>query len=102
MSLILNKTYNASDVISFKLTSGEEIIARLVEDRATEYVISKPMALINTPTGALGMMPAPISFNHTDSAVLNKHAVAIHGKCQQEIANQYLEKTTGLAIAKSI
>jgi len=30
--------------------------------------------------------------------VLNKHAVAFHSKCEQSLASQYLEKTTGIAM----
>lgn len=100
--MMLIKGYNKGDVISFKLTSGEEIIARLDEVRSDEFIILKPMALINTPQGGLGMMPVPLALNHDLPAMLNKHAVAIHGRCQQDIASQYLEKTTGLAIATSV
>ena len=95
----MGKQYNTGDVVSFKLTSGEELIARITEDRTTDYVLAKPMALLNTANGGLGMMPTPIAANPQDSIVLNKHAVAIHGKCQAELASQYLEKTTGLTLS---
>jgi hypothetical protein len=96
------KSYNIGDVVTFKLTSGEEIIARIAEDRTTEYVLTKPMALLNTPNGGLGMMPVPISSNPQDSIMLNKHAVAFHSKCQQDLASQYMEKTTGLTLATGL
>jgi hypothetical protein len=88
--------YNNGDVIDIKLTSGEEILARISEDRDDEFILIKPMALINTPNGGLGMMPIPIAANHSDPVVLNKHAVAFHTKCEKELASQYMEKTTGL------
>jgi len=94
--------YNKGDVIDFKLTSGEEIIARLDDDRLNEYVLIKPMALINTPNGGLGMMPAPIASDHVSPVMLNKHAVAFHCKCEQSLASQYLEKTTGLTLATGL
>jgi hypothetical protein len=99
--MLMGHSYKQGDVVTFKLTSGEEIIARINEDRTTEYVLTKPMALINTPNGGLGMMPTPISSNPTESVVLNKHAVSIHVKSDGALASQYLEKTTGLTIAKS-
>jgi len=100
--LMVAKTYNTGDVITFKLTIGEEIIARLSSDNTTEYILNKPMALLNTPQGGLGMMPVPISANVTDLIVLNKHAVAFHGKCQSDLATQYLEKTTGITMATGL
>jgi hypothetical protein len=93
--------YNKGDVIDFKLLSGEEIIARLDEDRENEYILMKPMALINTPNGGLGMMPAPIASDHVTPVMLNKHAVAFHCKCEQSLASQYLEKTTGITMPTS-
>ena len=99
--MLMGKTtfnYNKGDVINFKLVSGEEIIARLDEDRTNEYILIKPMALINTPQGGLGMMPNPIAANHGDPVMLNKHAVALHCKCEQSLASQYMEKTTGITM----
>ena len=99
--MLMEKQYNSGDVVSLKLTSGEEILARISEDRIGEYYLNKPMALINTPNGGLGMMPTPIGARTQESVVLNKHAVAIHAKCQDDLAAQYLEKTTGITMAKS-
>jgi hypothetical protein len=81
--------------------SGEELISRIIEDRTETYILNKPMALINTPNGGLGMMPTPIAGSYSDPVVLNKHAVAMHTKCEQELATQYLEKTTGITLTKS-
>ena len=88
--------YSQGDVVDIKLMSGEEIISRIIEDRTDTYILNKPMALLNTPNGGLGMMATPIAAALGDPVVLNKHAVALHSKCDQELANQYLEKTTGL------
>lgn len=96
-----NFNYSNGDVVTFKLMSGEELISRIIEERADIYILNKPMALLNTANGGLGMMPIPIAGDTKDQIVLNKHAVAIHTKCEQELAGQYLEKTTGLTIAKS-
>lgn len=100
--MLMEKTYNPSDVVTFKLTSGEEVIARINEDRANEYALNKPMALINTPQGGLGMMPIPISSDPANLVMLNKHAVAFHAKCEQSLSSQYLEKTTGIKLATGL
>ena len=100
--MLTDKKYNTNDVVTFKLTSGEEIIARITEDRDSSFLLTKPVALLNTPTGGVGMMPSPISINHQESIVLNKHAVAIHGKSDSDVAKQYIEKTTGISLVKSM
>ena len=99
--MLVGKTtfnYNPGDVANFKLLTGEEILARITEDKADEYILYKPMALLNTPNGGLGMMPIPIASDPLNPVVLNKHAVAFHSKCEQSLATQYLEKTTGIAM----
>jgi hypothetical protein len=96
-----NFNYSNGEVVTFKLITGEEIISRIIEDRTETYILNKPMSLLNTSNGGLGMMPIPIAGDSKDPIVLNKHAVAIHTRCEQELASQYLEKTTGLTIAKS-
>jgi hypothetical protein len=98
--MLVSKKYSLHDVITFKLTSGEEVLARYVSETDDNIVLNKPMVLVGTPT-SLGMMPAAISLNPTDFVTLNKHAVALCGPCQTDLANQYIEKTTGIAIAKS-
>jgi len=42
--MLMEKQYNSGDVVSLKLTSGEEILARISEDRIGEYYLNKPMA----------------------------------------------------------
>jgi hypothetical protein len=93
--------YNIGDVVTFKLTSGDEILARFNEETTTEYTLNKPMALLNTPNGGLGMMAVPVSSNPSDTIVLNKHAVAMHCRCDAELSKLYLEKTTGLKLSTS-
>jgi predicted esterase len=100
--MLTAKQYNQNDVITFKLTSGEELLARINEERTNDYVLTKPMALLNTPNGGLGMMPVPISSDRNDPVILNKHAVAFHTKCEKDLASQYLEKTTGLKLATGL
>lgn len=88
-------------MITFKLVTGEEVVGRLAEETDLTYVLNKPLAIIPTPQGSLGLAPLAFSLNPQETAVLNKHAVAIHGRTLQDLASQYLEKTTGLAIVKS-
>ena len=100
--MLMATKYNIGDVVTFKLTSGEEIISRIAEETDTSYSINKPMALLNTANGGLGMMPVPISADQSKPIQLNKHAVAFHSKCQQDLASQYMEKTTGLTLATGL
>ena len=99
--MLLPKAYEANQVITFKTIFGEEIISRIKEETDTTYVLNKPLVLIQVQSG-LGLAPVAFSISATESLVLNKTAVALHGATDQEIANQYLSKTTGLTLATSL
>jgi hypothetical protein len=100
--VLLTKAYESNQVVTLKTTAGEEVISRIAEETDTSYVLTKPMVLINTTQGGFGLAPAVFSIGPAGSVMLNKHAVAFHGVTESELANQYLAKTTGLTIAKSI
>ena len=99
--LMANKTYQPNDVITFKLTTGEEVVARLADESDNIYNLTKPMAIIPTPQGGLGLAPLAFSLDTKENVVLNKHAVAVHGRTEKDLANQYLQKTTGLTLVNS-
>ena len=99
---MLSEKVDSNKVMSIKLITGEEIIARIAEETQTTYKLTKPLCMIATPQGGFGLAPAVFSIPPTDSVMLNKSAVAIYGATDSDIANQYLAKTTGITLAKSI
>lgn len=100
--MLLTPKYELTDVVSFKTTYGEEIISRISEETETHFRLNKPLCLIATPNGGFGLAPAAYSIPGTESVVLNKSAVALHGKTEKELANQYMQHTTGLTLVKNI
>ena len=100
--MLLEKASDPTKVMSLKLISGEEIIARIAEENETTYKLTKPLCMIATPNGGFGLAPAMFSISPTDSVVVNKNTVAMYGATENDIATQYLAKTTGLTLAKSL
>jgi hypothetical protein len=100
--VLLEKIGDPSKVMSLKLITGEELIARIAEETETTYKLTKPLCMIATPQGGFGLAPAVFSIPPSDSVMLNKSAVALYGATDSDIANQYLAKTTGITLAKSI
>lgn len=101
--MIIQAPYKQDDVISFKLISGEEMIARYVSEDTTAFKVMKPINLIPTPNGTYGMLPALISAElNTNSVSLQKSSVIIHAKSKDEVASQYIQSTTGIKPASSL
>ena len=96
--MLIDKGVAPGEVISLKLTSGEEIVARLDEETDTYYKISKPMVIGMGPNGP-GLMPYLFTV-HPDKVVkLSKLPVVIVEASDKQFADQYIQATTGIKIA---
>lgn len=101
--MLANKQYNAGDVVSFKVNTSEEIIATIIEDTMVDFKIKRPVALVPTPKGSLGMVPAMFSVElNTASISLQKNSVVMHTLTRKDIADEYIKGTTGIKPASSL
>lgn len=101
--MLANKQYTNGDIVSFKLSTSEEIIARIVEDTMVDFKITKPVALVPTPNGSLGMVPALFSVElNTSSISLQKNSVVMHAATRKDVADEYIKGTTGIKPASSL
>ena len=95
--MIIETPYKDGDTISLKLSSGEEIVARLEKEDTKSFTVRKPMVLIAQAEG-LGLAPFMFSVSPDGKFVLNNSAVSCMGKTEEQISKQYTEKTTGIAL----
>ena len=95
--MLIDKGISAGDIVTIKLTSGEELIAKLTEETTLHYKICKPMVLANTPQG-LGLMPYVITINLDKDIKLSKNNVNIIDVTNKDFMNQYIELTTNLKL----
>ena len=95
--MLIEIPYKNGDTVSLKLSSGEEIVARLVEENDTQFTLKKPMVLIMGADG-LGLAPYMFSVNPDNKFVLRANSVSCVSKTQDEISKQYVATTSGIAI----
>jgi len=96
--MLIETPYKSGDIISLKVTSGEEVLAKLVEEKDDVIIISKPFALVPGQGGGLGMMPWVLSVNPDSKMSINKNTTMLIHKSDEGISKQYLEQTTGLTM----
>lgn len=96
--MIIEAPYKVGDVISLKLTSGEEVIARLEEETDKGYKVTKPLMLAATQQG-LGLAPYMFSVSPETKVTMNKSAVISVSKTIKEMSDQYIQGTTGIHLA---
>jgi hypothetical protein len=92
--MLINKGYQAGDVVCFKLV-GEEVVAKIVEETADGYVLSKPCTVVPSQQG-IGLMQSLISADINTNITLNKSHVVMHSPVITDIENHYIRTTTGI------
>lgn len=95
--MLIETPYKIGDTVSFKLTSGEEIVARLEEETDKTFTLHKPLVLIASQQG-LGLAPFMFSVNPESKFHLQAHSISCIAKTESEIASQYTQQTTGIAV----
>ena len=95
--MLIDTPYKAGDTITAKTVAGEEIIARFIEEKGTKLKVSKPMALTMNQQG-LGMVPFTFTVNPESDVELNSNTLVFVAKTDDEMAKQYVQSTTGIAL----
>lgn len=95
--MLIDKGVTAGEVITIKLTSGEELIGRLVEENDNHYKLAKPMVLTMGQQG-LGMAPYLFTVSPDKDVPINKSAVTVAIATDKEMANSYTQGTTGIKL----
>lgn len=96
--MLIQRGVAEGEVITLKLTSGEEIVAKLVEDGAVYYKLSKPMVIAMGAKGP-GLMPYLFTVSPNADVKLQKSTVTVAEATDEAFAKQFLESTTGIALA---
>lgn len=95
--MLLEKPITSGEVVSLKLVNGDEIIARYDSETNDEITITKPLAIHIGPQG-LGMMPW-LFLGQKETFNLKKNHVFVMIPSKKEAADQYMQGTTGIALA---
>jgi hypothetical protein len=95
--MLIDKGVSVGEVITLKLTSGEEIVANLVEETATHYKLSRPQVIGMGPKGP-GLMPYLFTVNPDKEVKLSKGTVTVAEVTDATFAKQFLEQTSGIKL----
>jgi len=95
--MLIETPYKDGDTISLKTTAGEEIIARLEKEEGGFYHLKKPMALVAGQQG-MGLAPYMFSVSPDSTFKIRDTAITCVLKTEKELASQYTQQTTGIAV----
>jgi hypothetical protein len=97
-NMLIDRGVTEGEIVTIKLTSGEELVGKLVEDGAVYIKLSRPLVLSMGPQG-IGMVPYLFTVNPDKDIKLNKSAITVIEASDKQFADQYIQGTTGIKLA---
>jgi hypothetical protein len=94
--MLIDKGFSNGDIVSLKLTNGDELIARFDSETAEEVKVVKPLVITIGAQG-LGMMPW-MFLGDKDLFTLKKQHIFTMIPSKKDAANQYMQGTTGISL----
>lgn len=86
------------DVVTVRLSTGEELIGTLVKDKFetdNEIVVSKPMVVGRGPDGNMGLIPFMMTSAAEKFTLRSTHVMGF-AKTEESIAKLYSEQTSSI------
>jgi uncharacterized alpha/beta hydrolase family protein len=95
--MLIDKGVTVGEVITLKLTSGEELVAKLIEENADYYKLSRPHVIGHGPQGP-GLMPYLFTVSPDKEVKLLKKTVTVAEATDKVFADQFIQTTTGIKL----
>lgn len=86
------------EIYTFKLNSGEELVAKILGVNDGYYTISEPVSIGPSPGGGLGLVPSMFTYNNRGNVRLNTNSLALVAETDENVKTKYIEATTGLKV----
>lgn len=84
-------------VYTFKLNSGEEMIAKVMETGEGYALLQDPVSVAPGPQG-MGLVPSMFTADPDKNPRLNMNCVAIYSLTDENVRMKYIEATTGIRV----
>ena len=95
--MLIETPYKVGDTVSIKLTSGEEVVARLEKEDNDSLVLNKPLMVTATQQG-LGLAPFMFTIGPDAKVKIDSNKVVCIVKTLESMSKQYITSTSGIAV----
>jgi hypothetical protein len=93
----MNIELELGKVYTFKLNSGEEMIAKVTDSAGNWLTIQDPVSVAPGPQG-LGLVPSMFTGDLKEPIRLNISSVAFYALTEDGVKIKYIEATTGIQV----
>jgi len=92
--------FEKNTVYSFKLNSGEELVAKVTNSEFGRVTVSHPVSMAPSQQG-LQMIPSLFSADLEKTVDINIASIAMSATAREDVVKAYTESTTGLDLSAS-
>lgn len=96
--MLIQVPYKEGDVVSIKLSSGEEMVANLVKETETSVTVTKPLMLV-AGDGGMGLAPYMFTVAPDSKYELRLNSIITVVKTAEDTAKMYTTQTSGIQTA---
>lgn len=91
-------TLEVGKVYTFKMNSGEEMIAKYHSEVVGNYIaVTDPVSVAPGPKG-MGLVPSLFTANPDQSVTINTNCIAMYVETDDAVRGKYTEATTGIQV----
>lgn len=95
--MLIDKGVTPGEVITIKLTSGEELVAKLVEENSDHIKVTRTMVLTAGPNG-LAMVPYLFTVEQDKEIKMSRNTITVIAPTMKAAADQYISSTSNIKI----
>jgi hypothetical protein len=88
----------AKEIYTFKLVTGEEVVAEVLEVEDDHYIISKPTTIMPNNEGKMQMVPSAFTMELDADVQINTSAIAMIFVANESVKASYKKATTGIEV----
>ena len=104
--MLVTLNYKKNDVLTIKLSTGEEIVARFdsFDTQNTLDVIKPTVLTLNPQTGAVMLIPwiMSIDVKSSEPVKIKQSQIVAIAKPNKQVAGMYMQGTSGIAMPDAI
>lgn len=86
-----------NEVYTFKLNSGEELIAKVLQAGGEFIQIEEPVSIAPGPQG-MGLIPSMFTAEPKGEFRLNTSSISLYAQTDDSVKMKYIEATTGIKV----
>jgi hypothetical protein len=89
--------FNNGQVYTFKMNSGEEMIAKVQHSGGDWIILEEPVSIAPGPQG-MGLIPSLFTADAKSSVTVNTKCISMYATTEDAVKMKYLEATTGIKV----